>query len=369
MAHGDTIGIGIIGSGFARTTQLPAFRACEGARVVAIASGHRSNAEAAAREFDIPVVASDWRELVARADVDIVSIATPPLTHAEMTFAALDAGKAVLCEKPMAMNAEETGRMRAAAQEAGTLALIDHELRFLPARRMMREMILGGEIGRVRRAKVLFRTDARASAERGWNWWSDAGAGGGTLGAIGSHAVDALQWILGARVSHVSATLTTHVSERRDAESGEMRRVETDDETDLLLNFADGDATERANGVVSLSMVEAGQPERTIEVFGSEGALRLEGAGALWQSRVGEGLWRKIETDEAPLAEGMRDNEWSRGFAVFARAIMDALREGRTSVEGAATFTDGHRTQLVLDAARAAHDGGRRVAVVRDEEE
>src|SRR2546421_618039 len=103
----EIIGIGIIGTGFARTTQLPAWRACEGARVVAVASGHRENAEATAREFDIPVVASDWREVVARDDVDLVCIATPPVTHAEIATSALDAGKAVLCEKPMAMRSEE----------------------------------------------------------------------------------------------------------------------------------------------------------------------------------------------------------------------------------------------------------------------
>src|SRR4030095_16109349 len=89
----DTVGIGVIGTGFARTTQLPAWAACEGARVVAVASGRRENAEAAAREFGIPFVGSDWREVVGRADVDLVSIVTPPVTHAEMAVAALDMGK------------------------------------------------------------------------------------------------------------------------------------------------------------------------------------------------------------------------------------------------------------------------------------
>src|ERR1044072_3494004 len=101
----ETIGIGVIGTGFARSTQLPAFRACAGARVVAGASGHRENAERVAREVGIPVVGADWREVGGRADVDLVCIATPPVTHAEMSRPALDAGKAVLCEKPMAMNA------------------------------------------------------------------------------------------------------------------------------------------------------------------------------------------------------------------------------------------------------------------------
>ena len=360
---GRTVGIGIIGTGFARTTQLPAWAACEGARVVAVASGHRENAEAAAREFDVPFVASDWREVVAHEEVELVSIVTPPSTHAEMAVGALEAGKAVLCEKPMAMNAGETGRMCEAARAAGALALIDHELRFLPARRQMRELILGGELGRVRHAKFLFRGGSRALADTPWSWWSDERAGGGALGAIGSHAVDALHWLLGTRVSHVSASLAAHVAERRDPESGEMRRVTADDEASLLVNFEDGGAAERATGVVSVSLAEPGRQEHVVEVFGTEGSVRLEGAGRLRRARVGETAWREIETDEAPLAERMRDTEWSRGFTVFAREIIDALREGRTTVEGAATFDDGHRTQLVLDAARAAHASGCRVTV------
>jgi predicted dehydrogenase len=366
VANQKTIGIGIIGTGFARSTQLPAFRACAGARVVAVASGHRENAESVAREFGIPVVASDWREVVGRDDVDLVCITTPPLTHAEMSTSALDAGKAVLCEKPMALNAEETEAMRRRARESGRLALIDHELRFLPARRRMREMIRGGEIGRVRHTKFLFRSDSRASADAAWSWWSDERAGGGALGAIGSHALDALHWLLGAQVSHVSASLAAHVRERRDPVSGEARQVTSDDEASLLLNFADAETTERATGAVCLSMTEAGKMEHSVSVFGSEGALKIEGAGQLWHARVGAGEWREVETEAAPLAEGLRDSEWSRGFTVFAREIVAALAEGRTTVDGAATFDDGHRTQLVLDAARAAHESGCRV-VVRSE--
>jgi predicted dehydrogenase len=358
-----SVGVGVIGTGFARTTQLPAWAACEGARVVAVASGRRENAEGAAREFGIPFVADDWRGVVGREDVDLVSVVTPPSTHAEMTAAALAAGKAVLCEKPMAMNAEESARMAEQARGAGLLALVDHELRFLPARRKMREMIRGGELGRVRHAKAQFRVDSRARAEGPWSWWSDERMGGGVLGAIGSHVVDALLWMLGAEVSHVSASLATHVSERADADSGEARRVTTDDEANMLLNFADGDVTEGATGVVALSMVEAGEPGHTVEVFGAEGALKVTREGALYHARVGEGAWREVETARAPLADGLRDNEWSRGFTLFSREIVAALAEGRTAIDGAATFDDGHRTQLVLDAARAAHASGCRVTV------
>src|SRR3712207_9372216 len=111
MGDGRPIGIGIIGTGFARTTQLPAWAACEGARVVAVASGRRENAEAAAREFGVPFVADDWRGVVGREDVDLVSIVTPPSTHAEMAEAALAAGQPALCATATALNAEEQARM------------------------------------------------------------------------------------------------------------------------------------------------------------------------------------------------------------------------------------------------------------------
>jgi predicted dehydrogenase len=356
----NTVGIGIIGTGFARTTQLPGFRACEGARVVAIASGHRENAERVAREFEIEHVASDWREVVAREDVDLVSIVTPPVTHMEMTLAALAAGKAVLCEKPMAMNAVEADAMRRRAVEREALALIDHELRFLPGRLKMREMVRAGEIGQVRNAKLIFRSDSRASRDRKWDWWSERASGGGALGAIGSHAVDGFRWMLGAEVSEVFCSLATHVAERVvDERTGEMRRVTTDDEANLILKLEDTDLTAGTTATISLSVVEQGQPENRLEIFGSKGGLMVEEGGELWRAQTGAGEWARVETMSGPLAPGMRDGGWSRGFTLFSRAIVEALREGHNYVEGAADFEDGYRTQLVLDAARRSNESGR----------
>jgi predicted dehydrogenase len=363
LAKKDLIGIGMIGAGFARTTQIPGFKACEGARVATIASGHRENAERVAREFGIEHVASDWREVISRGDVDLVSIVTPPSTHMEMALAALDAGKAVLCEKPMAMNAVEADAMRRRAAEKGNLALIDHELRFLPGRRKMRQMLHKGEIGRVRHVKYSFRSDSRAAAEREWNWWSDAGQGGGALGAIGSHAVDSFRWLLGADVSHVFGQLATHVTERHDKQTGEMRSVTTDDEANLLLRFNNSELTKEATGTVSLSVVEQGSTHHRLEIFGESGALMAEEEDALWHSQTGAGEWRRIEVERVEVAPGMRDSGWARGFTIFAQSIVAALREGHASVEGAATFEDGYRTQLVLDAAHHSHESGCRATI------
>jgi predicted dehydrogenase len=350
----EIIRIGIIGAGFARTTQIPGFQNCDGAEVIAIASAHREHAEEVAREFNIPHVESDWRALVARDDIDLISIVTPVVTHYEMTLAALDAGKAVLCEKPMAMNAGEARRMTERATASGVLALIDHELRFLPARIKLRQLVRRGEIGRIRHARLVLRTDSRVDAD--WNWWSDKAKGGGALGALGSHGIDGFRWLLSTEISEVFCQLATHIPQRKDS-SGTLREVTTDDEANMLMRFADNDLTEGATGNVSLSVVEAGKPEHRLEVFGARGSYLVED-NQLWHSSVGDGEWKKVEAVQGELAKGMRDNDWSRGFTSFACKIVEALRQGRTTVEGAATFEDGYRTQLILDAARRSHESG-----------
>ncbi|MBA2341243.1 MAG: Gfo/Idh/MocA family oxidoreductase [Pyrinomonadaceae bacterium] len=359
MAEKKLIGIGIIGAGFARTTQIPGFLNCENTRVVAIASRTRQSAERVAGEFNIPIVADDWRKVVEHPDIDLISIVTPPVTHAEMTFAALDAGKSVLCEKPMAMNAEEAKRMRRRAEERGAFAHIDHELRFLEGRRRMRALIRNGEIGRVRHAKYLWRADSRSSPSLNWNWWSDEKQGGGALGAIGSHAVDSFRWLLGAEVEQVFCSLQTHVRERAEAETGETRKVTTDDEVNMLIRFIDNELMKEATGAISLSVVEPGEAAHRAEVFGERGALAVGEMGDLWSADVGAGKWTLVQEGSGEVAAGIpKDSGWGRGFTEFAQRIVEALREGRGSVEGAATFEDGYRTQLVLDAARRSHEKG-----------
>lgn len=352
------VGIGIVGTGFARTTQIPGFRDCMGAKIVAIASRNRERAEAVAKEFGIEHVAADWHELVAHPDVDLVSVVTPPSTHMEITIAALEQHKAVLCEKPMALNATEAARMVEKAKSAGTLALIDHELRFLNSRRVMRGMLQTGAIGTVRHCNYVFRSDYRAIADRAWDWWSDAAMGGGTLGAIGSHVVDSFRWMLSTEVTHALGMLTTHIKQRPDKSNGGLRDVTTDDEAKLMFRFADGPHTQGATGGASLSVVESGRHENRLEIYGTKGALMVEETGELWLSPTGSSTWRPVQVDQDHMAQGMRAASWSRGFTAFAVAIVEIMRAGRTAVKDAATFEDGYRVQVVLDALRASNESG-----------
>jgi predicted dehydrogenase len=105
-------------------------------------------------------------------------------------------------------------------------------------------------------------------------------------------------------------------------------------------------------------VVESGSYENRLEVYGTSGALMVEETGELWRSPAGSGTWRPVQVHQDPMAPGMRPASWSRGFAALSCEIVEALREGRTSVEGAASFEDGYQVQLVLDAARVSNQRG-----------
>lgn len=359
----EKIGIGIIGTGFARKVQMPAFKACEGAEIVSVASGSLGNAEAAAKEFDIGHFTSDWRETVSHDAVDIVVITTPPDLHREMTLFAIEKGKHILCEKPMAMNVAEAQDMTDAARGKKLLVLIDHELRFQPGRQKAFAMLRNGEIGKVRHAKYIFQSPGRGNPDIPWNWWSDAKQGGGALGAVGSHIIDSFNWFLGTDVSSVFCQLQTQVKERRD-KNGELRPVTTDDESNMLLRFADGDVTQDATGLVSISMTEGPKYSNRIEFYGTGGALRVEHRGDVHIAITGADEWTEVEVQFAKPVEGMADTGFTRGFMNFAPKIVEAVREGKTEVEWAATFEDGLKVQRILDAARESNESG---AIVKTE--
>lgn len=251
----------------------------------------------------------------------------------------------------MAMNAEEAREMNDVAREKGVLALINHELRFLNGRRRAFEMIRNGEIGKIIHVKCLFRNASRGTGAVKWNWWSDLTAGGGALGAIGSHAIDAFRWFSGAEITEVFCRLKTNFKERIN-EAGAKRAVTSDDEANLIVRFADSDLIADASGTISLSVVESGKYEHRVEIFGTLGSVIVEEGGELWISKINDSDWRRVEIDLGEAAPNVKPGGWSRGFLNFSQEIITALQEGKNTIENAATFADGLETQIILDAAR-----------------
>jgi len=360
----DRVGIGIIGTGFARRVQIPAFLACDGAWIASVASGSFENAQSAADEFGVGHFSADWRDTVGHPDVDLVCITTPPNMHSEMALFALEQGKHILCEKPMAMNVAEAAEMTAAAAGKPLLTLIDHELRFQPGRQTANSMLREGAIGKIRHAKAIFQAPHRGDPDLPWNWWSDSASGGGALGAINSHSIDSFNWLLGTQIESVFCQLQSHVKERRDA-SGELRPVTTDDEANMLMRFAAGDLGNDATGIVSVSMTEYPKYRNRIEIYGTDGAMRIDHRGELSIAKAGDPDWSVVSVELGREVAGIPDTGFGRGFMAFAPKIVDAIRNGDTGIETAATFADGVEVQSVLDAARESDRIGCRVTVSR----
>jgi predicted dehydrogenase len=266
-----------------------------------------------------------------------------------MAIAALEAGMHVLSEKPTAMNAGEAESMlRAAESRPSQLALIDHELRFLPAwieARSRRE-----EIGAIRFAEFRFTSPGRGDPARAWNWWSDASRGGGVLGAVGSHAIDAFRYLAG-EIQQVKATLNTVIAERPHGD--DWRAVTSDDFAALHVRFEHG-----AVGTILLSVTAAVDEPTTITIHGEQGGLRLRGEGLELASLGGE--WTTVIPEEQSKRPGNSPGgAFGTGTLHLARALRKAIDEhDREALLPAATFRDGLQQQRALDAARRSDADG-----------
>jgi predicted dehydrogenase len=348
MRSAAPVRIAIFGNGFARTVVLPCLRHVAGATVTGIASPNLERVRATAAEFGIEHATTDHRELLALGRPHLVFVATPPHRHLEMTVDALAAGCHVVCEKPTALDAAESAAMLAAAARApGRLALIDHELRFDPRRRALAALVRDGTLGEILHATYTLTSSYRQDPARPWTWWSDRAQGGGAWGAIGSHAVDTLRVYLG-EVAAARGHLATAIPERRDPASGALRPVTSDDRAAAWLRFPSGTAT------ITISLVES-ERRHEFGLTGTKGAARWIEQRPLLVSAGGASVWREVQVDDDlpdSATLGIPETDWARSFVRYATAIVAALGAGKSVVDGAATFGDGHRNQEVLDAVR-----------------
>jgi predicted dehydrogenase len=334
--------VGIIGTGWGARVQVPAFREA-GLEVVAIAGSDAEKTKAIGGELGVTPF-SGWRELLDSARVDLVSIVTPPDLHAEMAISALESGHHVLCEKPTALSAAEAAAMvEAAGRHGSQLALIDHELRFLPSWRSAKSRM--ESIGAVRYIEVRYSSPGRGDRQRAWNWWSDADRGGGVWGAVGSHFIDAIRYLAGEVIS-VAGHLHTFIDQRPDGNGG-VRGVTSDDFAAMQLEISGG-----ARASIQLSVVAGVDEPTTFTVHGEEGSLRLIEERLLLAERGGE--WREqIRQEEPDVPGNSPGGPFGTATVYLGRALQRALDDGdRAALEPAATFLDGLRQQQVLDAGR-----------------
>ncbi|MGB1285158.1 MAG: Gfo/Idh/MocA family protein [Aggregatilineales bacterium] len=343
-----TIRVGTIGASFAKAAYLPALATIDDVELVAIASARMESAQSAAEQFDIPGVYDDWDIMLDRHELDLVCIATPTIYHAPMALKALNNGAHVLCEKPMAMNQDESANMLETAEKLNKVHIIGHELRFNPNRKKIKDLIESGYIGEVRHVNIVNISASwgdPASRPEG-DWWSRADMGGGRLGANGSHQLDLLRFWLGD-VGAISGQIATMVPHRIGKHSGNEWIATADDQSSFLAEMQNG-----ALCNVFMSGAARHSMGNHTQIFGSEGTILLSNSDEkLLVAKAGEDYKDMSVIDLNAEFEGINPGIWNVSFVGLMQELTGAIREDRKLTQGA-TFADGHQTQIAMDAIR-----------------
>jgi predicted dehydrogenase len=354
----SSLRVAVIGTGFGSRVQLPGFLSHAETNVVALCGRSETKTKHIAAQYGVRAVYTDYEQMLVDVVPDVVSVVAPPRLHNAMAIAALQMGAHVLCEKPLAMNVAEGQEMLDVAQHYGRTHVVDHEFRYLPARYYQRVLVDQGYVGEPVLLEATYMSAMRWDAQRPWSWWMDASQGGGLLGAIGSHFIDAFRWLSGREVRAVTATLhTTPAYKTRPLPDGsEQREVTSDDQAALILEMDGG-----LHGVINLSAVAGGETIR-LAIHGTQGALVVQDDLHLWCRRRDEdlGLVQVPPEYEPPL--WVPDESLLLGPFVKLVGLMADQIHGRGIVKPP-TFEDGLAVQRVLDAALRSSLEGQRIEI------
>ncbi|MEU8124104.1 Gfo/Idh/MocA family oxidoreductase [Spirillospora sp. NPDC049024] len=364
-----TVGVGMVGHAFMGRAHSQAWRSVGPffgppltPVMTALAGRSAERARAAADALGWASVETDWKELLRRDDVQLVDICTPGDSHAEIAVAALDAGKHVLCEKPLANSVAEAEAMAAAAERArgrGVRSMVGFNYRRVPAVTLARRLVDEGRIGAVRHVRAQYLQDWLADPQAPFTWRMDRDrAGTGALGDIGAHIIDTAQFITGQSLVGVSAVMDTFVPERP-LPGGGSAQVTVDDAA-LFVGRTDGGALASFEAT---RFATGRKNALRIEVSGSSGALAfdLESLNELWfYDREEDGAtagFRRIVVTE-PVHPYV-DRWWPPGhmlgyehtFTHQAADLLTAIAEG---ADPRPSFADGLQVQRVLAAVAAS---------------
>jgi len=330
-------------------------------RLKVICGRDRAKVKEAAARLGWEEWATDWREVVTWPDVDVVDVSTPGDTHAEIAIAAARAGKAILCEKPLANDVREAKAMLAAVRKAGVPHMVCHNYRRIPAVMLARELVASGQLGRIfhYRGTYLQEWAVDPSLHLRWRFRKEK-AGSGALGDILCHSLDLGRFVLNSEVTEVAGALETFVKQRPLLESpGKKGRVTVDDAALSLVRFANG-----ALGSIEGTRLATGRKNyNRFEVNGSRGSVAfcLERMNELeFYSRDDDGRTRGfrriLTTDPSHAYAGAW---WPPGHIIgyehtFTHTVFDFLQAMDSGKRVRPDFEDGVRNQLVLEAIEKA---------------
>ena len=361
-----TLNIGMIGYGFMGRAHSNAWRRVPnffdtGYEPVLKATAARDEAKvtAFAKQWGYESVETDWRKLVERSDIDAVDICVPNDMHAEIAIAAAEAGKMILCEKPLARDAKEAQPMVDAVEKAGVANTVWYNYRRIPAVTLIKQVVDEGKLGRIFHYRASFLQDWTISPDvpqGGPGTWrlDAAAAGSGVTGDLLAHCIDTALWINGP-IAKVSAMTETFVKERPHALTGETQKVGIDDAAAVLTRYANGslgifESTRYARGHKALY---------TLEINGEHGSFMwdLHDMNRVqWFDHSKEGRlrgWTDIHVTDGE--HPYLGNWWVPGLVIgyehsFVHQAADFLQSLSDGKPCSPTFREALETTRVCDA-------------------
>ena len=378
------VGAAVIGTGFIGTVHVEQLRRI-GVRVRGVLGSSPERGEARANALGVDRAYPSLDALLEDPDVEVVHVTSPNHLHVPQARRILEAGRHVVCEKPLAMAAQDSAGLVDLAQRSGLVNAVNFNIRFYPLHQHVRELVASGALGDVRLVTGHYVQDWLL-LETDWNWRLEPDKGGSlrAVGDIGSHWLDLMTFLTGAQVTEVMADLTTFIPQRaqprgpvetfsteRSTDTVD-REMATEDVASILLRFANG-----ARGAVSVSQISPGRKNSLQwEIDGSTGS-------AAWDSESPDHLWlghrgepnQILQRDPALMGAAGRTAAALPGghvegfddtFGALFRAIYADVCAGRPSERPPyATFADGHDEVLVGDAVAESARLGRWVEVDR----
>jgi predicted dehydrogenase len=377
LVNRASIGAAVIGTGFIGTVHVEALRRI-GVNVLGVLGSSPERGAARADALGVPKAYASLDKLLADDAVKVVHVTSPNDLHVDQAAAALRAGKHVVCEKPLAMTAEESARLVELAARTGLVNATNFNIRYYPLNQHARSLVADGGLGDVRLVTGRYFQDWLL-LESDWNWRLQPDRGGAlrAVGDIGSHWLDLMTFVTGEHVASVMADLTTFIGTRQEPtgpvetfstdRSTETvdREIATEDTATILLRFDGG-----ARGAVSISQISPGRKNSLVyEIDGSDGAWA-------WDSERPDEAWigHRERPNEILIRNPALMNDAGRAAAALPgghvegfldpfcgqfRGVYGDGGDGRpSSSPGYPTFADGHDEMLVGDAiARSAREG------------
>ncbi|OYP29411.1 Gfo/Idh/MocA family protein [Rhodopirellula sp. MGV] len=365
-----SLNIGMVGYGFMGRThsngycQANHFFDLEYKPVLkAVCARNKDKAQAFADQWGYESVETDWRELLKRDDIDAIDICTPNNLHAEIAIAAAEAGKMVLCEKPISMDTAEGERMCEAVEKAGVKNTVWYNYRRVPAVSLAKQLIDEGRLGKIYHYRANFLQDWTISEDvpqgGAATWRLDAeAAGSGVTGDLLAHCIDTALWLNGS-ITDVSAVTETFVKERLHAETGEKKEVKIDDACAFHCHFENGslglfESTRYARGHKALYTLEINGQNASIR-WDLHDLHRLEYFDHSDDSIVRG--WRSVHISDGD--QPYMNHWWVPGLNIgyehtFIHQVADFLKSLETGEPCEPTFRSALETQKVCDAVLAS---------------